>query len=160
DPRQGQVVLANSRQAVDASLTGLSALLETPDEQAAVRVLRQEVEAYRDSTDLLIANAGSPGGLERHHRDINPLLRQAVARATQIRDEHFVEMQQVARWARDEARQSVMIVSGVSFVALLLSIGVVFHLARVVVWPLRALGVSAEAIRQGNFEHRTTVRSD
>jgi two-component system, NtrC family, sensor histidine kinase KinB len=160
DPRLGQVVLANSRQAVDASLTGLSALLDTPEEQASVRVLTQEIEAYRDSTDLLIASAAEPGGLERHHRDSNPLLRQAVTRASQIRDQHFVEMQQVARWARDEARQSVMIVSGVSIVALLLSIGVVFHLARVVVWPLRALGASAEAIRRGDFEHRTAVRSD
>jgi NtrC-family two-component system sensor histidine kinase KinB len=160
DPRLGQVILANSRQAVDSSLTGLSALLETPAEQASVRVLAQEIEAYRESTDLLIANASAPGGLERHHREINPLLRQAVARASEIRDQHFVEMQQVARWARDEARRSVMIVSGVSFVALLLSIGVVFHLARVVVWPLRALGASAEAIRRGDFDHRTTVRSD
>jgi NtrC-family two-component system sensor histidine kinase KinB len=158
--RLGSVALANARQAVDAGMTGLSALLDTPAEQASVRVLAQEIDAYRDSTDLLIASAAEPGGLERHHRDINPLLRQAVARASLIRDQHFVEMQQVARWARDEARRSVMIVSGVSIVALLLSIGVVFHLARVVVWPLRALSASAEAIRLGDFDHRTSVRSE
>ncbi len=57
DARLGQVVLANSRQAVDASLTGLSALLDTPAEQASVRVLTQEIDAYRESTDLLVASA-------------------------------------------------------------------------------------------------------
>jgi NtrC-family two-component system sensor histidine kinase KinB len=157
--RAGQVALANARQSADASLTGMAAILESPDEQSSLQELAREIEAYRSATDSLIANPHPSGALERHQREINPLLRQAIARATLMRDQHFAEMQQVARRARDEAGSSMLVVSSVSILALLLSVAVVLHLARAVVWPLRVLGATAEAMCRGDFELRTPILS-
>jgi len=159
DPRRGQIALANARQAADASLAGIAALLDAPEEQNQARTLVGDVEAFRSATDALIADSNVPGGLERHQRDVHPFLRRAVARATEIRDAHFARIRQAARWARDESRSSVIVVSTISVVALLMSIAVVVHLARAVVWPLRALGASAEAMRRGDFDVRTSIQS-
>src|SRR5262249_26809830 len=50
--------------------------------------------------------------------------------------------------------------TGIAVVALLLSVVVALHLARVVVWPLRALMRGVEAIRQGEFDQRIAPAAD
>jgi NtrC-family two-component system sensor histidine kinase KinB len=148
------------RAAVDAAFARLDTLLTTPVEHTMATALRRDIHAYQVDGDSLVAVARQPEALDRYHRRVNPLLRRAVAAAEHIRDQHFRSTQEAAIWARDEARRATGIVTGIAFAALVLSVIVSFHLARVVIWPLRELTRSVDAIRHGDFEHRMRPRSD
>jgi two-component system, NtrC family, sensor histidine kinase KinB len=147
------------RARVEASLRQVSAVLAAPIEQAMVASFRRDVEAYHAAGDALLDAAGQPDAHDRYHHDVNPLLRRAVGAAARIRDEHFRGAQEIAAYARDETSRATSIVSGIALCALVLSTLAAFHLARVVIWPLRQLSRSVEAIRHGDFEHRIPATS-
>jgi NtrC-family two-component system sensor histidine kinase KinB len=77
-----------------------------------------------------------------------------------IRDGHFRSTREAAAWARDEARRATGIVAGISIAALLLSVVVSLRLARRIVWPLRELTASVDAVRRGDFDHRVAAAPD
>jgi two-component system, NtrC family, sensor histidine kinase KinB len=152
--------LAVERASVEASFARLDALLVTPPEHAAAAALREHIDAYQAAGDRLIPVARQPEALDRYHRGVNPLLRRAVGDAERIRDQHFRSTHEAAAWARDEARHATGIVTGISLGALLLSVIVSFRLARRIVWPLRVLTASVDAVRREDFERRVTPSSD
>jgi len=152
--------LAVERASVEASFARLDALLVTPPEHAAAAALRDHIDAYQAAGDQLIAVARQPEALDGYHRGVNPLLRRAVGDAERIRDQHFRSTHEAAAWARDEARRATGIVAGISLGALLLSVIVSFRLARRIVWPLRILTASVDAVRRDDFERRVTPSSD
>jgi NtrC-family two-component system sensor histidine kinase KinB len=154
--------LASERSSVEEAFARLSGTLTKDDERIRAAVLRRDIDAYHAAGDDLVRLArqpdGQPGGLDVYHLAVNPLLRRAVGDAGGIRDEHFRSTQAAALWARDEARRATGIVAGISLGALILSVIVAFRLARRIVWPLRQLAASVEAVRQGDFERRVEVR--
>jgi len=123
-------------------------------ERTLVQSLRQDIVNYRDAGSALIAQADRPGALESYHKQVNPLLRHAVAACGQIREENFRSMQQAGIRARDEANRATGFVAGVSLLAIVLATAVAFWLARSVVGPVQALTDSVDALRQGDFERR------
>ena len=48
-------------------------------EASAVTALRRELDDYRDAGMTLLSVAGQAGALGRYHKQVNPLLRRAVA---------------------------------------------------------------------------------
>jgi two-component system, NtrC family, sensor histidine kinase KinB len=152
--------LSAERRSVEAALARLDALLTTAGEREAAGALRRDVDAYQAAGDALITVALEPNALAGYHRGVNPLLRRAVADAGRIRDGHFRSTGEAAAWARDEARRATGIVAGTSLVALLLSVIVSFRLARRIVWPLRQITASVDAVRRGDFERRVAAGPD
>ena len=152
--------LEAERLRVEASFVRLDALLVTPSEHDAATALRRDIDAYQAAGDALIAVARQPEALDGYHRGVNPLLRRAVADAGRMRDEHFRSTHEAAAWARDEARRATGIVAGISLAALGLSVIVSFRFARRIVWPLRVLTASVDAVRRGDFERRVIPASD
>ncbi|WP_394820819.1 ATP-binding protein [Pendulispora albinea] len=164
DAQRGRRELEARRLAVARSLARVSALLDAPRERERAAALRRDVEAYHAAGDTLVESASArraPRALDddgaarvRYHEDVNPLLRHAVAHAARIREDHFRSSQEVAAWARDQARQAVQILACVFGAALLLSLVVAFYLARVVLSPIGELSRAVEALRQGDFTRR------
>jgi NtrC-family two-component system sensor histidine kinase KinB len=146
--------LTAERANVEAAFARLDAALSSAKERASAAALRRDIDAYHSAGDALVGSAGDAQGLTGYHREVNPLLRRAVLDAALLRDEHFRSTQAAAVWARDEARRATSIVAGISLGALLLSVVVAFRLARRIVWPLRQLTASVEAVRRGDFEPR------
>lgn len=158
DSGAGQALDA-ARRAVDERLARLATVLGDPSEQALATRLRSAIAAYRAAASRLAETSRSADALLRYHREANPLLRAAVAFTAQIRDQHFEQVQQVAKLARDEALRARRIVFAITGIALVISVLVALHLARVVIAPLRQLMREATAIRGGDFEARIPVRS-
>jgi NtrC-family two-component system sensor histidine kinase KinB len=154
---RGSPDLAAGRRAVAAAFHRLDALLILPEEREAASAVRRDVDAYHAAGDALLGAHGQDGR-ERYQEDVNPLLRVAVNEVGRIRDHHYQAARAVASYARDETRRATFIVSGISLAALLLSVLVAYHLGRVVVWPLRDLTRSVEAMRKGDFEQRVVAR--
>lgn len=152
--------LAAERASVAAAFARLDALLTTPSEHGAAGELRRDIDAYHAAGDTMIAVGLQPDALDGYHRGVNPQLRRAVADAGRIRDQHFRSTQEAAAWARDEARRATGLVAGISLAALLLSVIVSFRLARRIVWPLRELTASVDAVGHGDFERRVSPASD
>jgi NtrC-family two-component system sensor histidine kinase KinB len=130
-----------------------------PGEGQVVAALRAEIDRYRAAASGLVASAGSPGALERYHRSVNPLLRQAVASCGKVREENFRSMQAAGVRARDEARRATWVVAGVSLAAIVLATLVSVWLAGSVVPPVRELTASVEAVRLGDFDRRVALPS-
>jgi two-component system, NtrC family, sensor histidine kinase KinB len=152
--------LAAERARVAASFARLDALLATPSEREAAGALRGDVDAYHAAGDALIAVARQPDPLDGYYRSVNPRLRRAVADAGRIRDQRSRSTRDAATWARDEARRATGIVTGIALGALVLSVIVSFRLARRIVWPLRQLTASVDAVGRGDFERRVAPASD
>jgi NtrC-family two-component system sensor histidine kinase KinB len=124
------------------------------DEREIAAALRQQVDRYREAGDNLLAQDDRAGGLERYHRQVNPLLRQAVAGCDKLREANFRSMQQAGIRARDEAARGTQLVAAISVLTIVLGIGVAVWLARSILGPVRELTESVEAIRQGDFDRR------
>jgi NtrC-family two-component system sensor histidine kinase KinB len=122
--------------------------------------LGQALDRYRQAGDRLVAQAGRPDALERYHRHVNPLLRQAVADCGQIREGTFESLRLAGVRARDEAAHATRVVAAMSVVALVVVTAVSVWLARGVLRPVRALTESVEAVRQGDFERRVPAGTD
>jgi len=151
--------LVTRRGAVDDALGRLASSLTGSSESAEAVELRRAIDTYRVAGDGVAANGRTDDRAERYQGEVNPLLRTAVAVVARIRDEHVALTSRAATFARDEAQRSISVAAAVSLSALLLSALFGLHFGRGVVWPLRALTESVEALRRGNFDQRIPVRS-
>lgn len=158
DEQRGRRELDANRASVRDALTKVDALLTSKSERDTALALQREVDAYHAAGNELVAHVHDEGARMRYHEHVNPLLRQAVAETTRVREQHFRNAQDVAAWARDQASRSVQILVGVFAAALLLSLFVAFYLARVVLRPIGELTRGVDAIRRGDFERRVSVR--
>ena len=159
NPAKGGGDLAVGREAVARAFERLDALLTLPEEREVASTVHRDIDAYHGAGNGLLATHPDDGR-ERYQGDVNPLLRVAVNEVGRIRDHHYQAARAVASYARDETRRATFIVSGISLAALLLSVLVAYHLGRVVVWPLRDLTRSVEAMRRGDFEQRVNAQGD
>src|SRR5262245_30095821 len=64
------------------------------EERALFDRLRTGVDQYRKAGNALLEAGVSPGALERYHRAVNPLLRQAVAGCAELREANFRSMKE------------------------------------------------------------------
>ncbi len=153
--------LAKERQRGDLFYDQLRPLLRagTLAEETLSRSLHAEMEAYRAAGNELLTSARQPDALKRYHNQVNPLLRQAVASCSKIREANFREMEGVALRARDEAGKATWVVGGVSVAAVLLASIVAIWLARSILLPVSELTASVEAIRQGDFSRRVPAEA-
>jgi NtrC-family two-component system sensor histidine kinase KinB len=165
---KGKAALAEERRRGEAFYERLLPLLRegTPVEQSLARSLRAALDAYRAAGTSLLDTAipppapsgegrrGRPDAWERYHNHVNPLLRQAVASCSQIREANFKEMQQVGLRSRDEADRATWVVTAVALAAIVLASVVAVWLARSILLPVRALTASVEALRKGDFSCR------
>lgn len=144
---------------VEAARSRVGELLNTSERPTYAPQLQSAISDYHAAGDRLVANPSSADALARYHREVNPLLRKAVAQTGRIRDAHFHATQAVATWARDESWRATWIVSAISIVAFGLAVGVALLLARMIVWPVRELIGAANAIRAGDFNARVRLSS-
>lgn len=149
--------LATARRMVDESFADLDAVLNEPTEQELVDALRRQIDAYRLASDLVARE--TPGSLVRYHRDVNPSLRLAVGYTARLRDLHFESTQRMATNAHDEVTRARGVVLGISLTALVVSVLLALHLARLVIVPLSEMTRRARAIARENFEERLIVKS-
>lgn len=148
--------LATERRRGDDSFEKLLGRLRDgeDDEREIAVALRQQVNRYRAAGDELLSQNERTGSLERYHRQVNPLLRQAVAGCDKLREANFRSMQQAGVRARDEAARGTQLVTAISVLTVVMGIGVAVWLARSVLGPVRELTDSVEDIRRGNFHRR------
>ena len=140
----------------DAGVESVLGLLRSRDdeERELAMALRGRIDRYRSAGDELLSHDDRAGGLERYHRKVNPLLRQAVAGCDKLREANFRTMQQAGVRARDEAARGTRLVVVISVLTASLGIAVAVWLARSVLTPERELTASVEAVRRGDFDHR------
>ena len=128
------------------------------DSRSATRRLRQEIDLYRAAGTRLLESKAQPDALVIYHRQVNPLLRQAVGTCGTLREQAFAALRHTGVAARDEAERSTWVLAEVSLAALILASAVSIWLARSVVQPVRALTECVEAVRQGDFNRRAHRR--
>jgi NtrC-family two-component system sensor histidine kinase KinB len=145
----------------DELLAQLAALLEAEGGPGAdrARELREAMDRYRRAGSELVAAGVGPAAVARYHREVNPLLRQAVAACDRVHEESVRSLQQAGVRARDEAARATWVVGILSVAAVVLATAVSAWLARSVVGPVRALTESVEAVRLGDFDRRVTPSS-
>lgn len=151
--------LVVQRAAFDRAADELSRQV-TPVERAVVASILADVAIYRREGDALLAEAGTPEARDRYHREVNPLLRRAVAGCGTLREHSFEALRDAGIAARDEARQGRWLVALVAIGALGVTLLVALALARSVLRPIRELTASVEAMRGGNFTQRVEPRRD
>jgi NtrC-family two-component system sensor histidine kinase KinB len=149
--------LAAERQRGDRCYTRLAEVLNS---DPAAQALRQQIDRYRTASSRLLAQAGRPDALERYHRHVNPLLRQAVAGCGKIREGTFESLRLAGVRARDEAAWATRVIVAALVAAFVLVTAVSLWLARSVLRPVGALTESVEAVRRGDFDRRVPVSSD
>lgn len=157
DEDRGRAQLAIDRASVASALARLDAVLVDPGERDVASAVRRDVDAYHAAGDALLARASDAGSRSRYHDAVNPLLRRAVGTTTRIQDDHLRNTQEVAAWARDQATRATQILALVFAAALVLSLLVAYHLARVVVAPIRALTTAVDALRRNELGRRVPV---
>jgi NtrC-family two-component system sensor histidine kinase KinB len=156
---RGTQVLARERAVVDRAVADLFDVLGPNDERELATPLREELRAYRQASDGVVAVAPEQDALVQYHQKANPVLRRAVALTTSIRDRHFELARAAVGGARDQAAGARRIVLLITLVALGIAVLVAWHLTRTVVGPVRQLTSGANAIRQGRFDERIDVAS-
>jgi NtrC-family two-component system sensor histidine kinase KinB len=156
DVEQATRNLNDERGRGDASIQKLRDQLRTADsdEQGLANQAWQKVERYRQAGDELLEIAGQTNALATYHRDVNPLLRDAVGACDKLREANFRSMEEAGVQARDEASRGTRVVMIIAVLAVLAGIAVAVGLARSVIGPVRKLTASMEAIREGNFDQR------
>ncbi len=159
DVERARRELVSQRQRFDESYSRLLESLSDREEQEAALALRRHVDAYRAAGDALLAAVRHPDAGTRYHEQVNPALRQAVGDCAKLRELNFRSMQLAGIRARDEAQRATVLVAAISAGALVLSTFVAILLARTVLWPIRDLTTSVEALRLGDFERRVGVNS-
>jgi NtrC-family two-component system sensor histidine kinase KinB len=157
DTDRARPELAAERRRGDRCYEQLLAALGGPGAAPSARGLREEMERYRAAGSELVALVRRPDALERYHRHVNPLLRQAVASCGAVREETFESLRQAGLRARDEAGRATWVVAGLSAAAIALATAVSAWLARSVVRPVRALTECVEAVRQSDFSRRASA---
>ena len=155
---QARFAVKADRSALDGLCDRLSRVLTQPGGRAALSDLLRTIELYRSTVDSLMAEPITDVP-SRYQRDVTPVLRQALLDCSRIR-EHLGEFTlEIAAAARDEAKRATWVVSGVAVMALLLSALAAFHFGRAVIWPIRDLTESVEAVRRGDFRRKVPLRA-
>jgi NtrC-family two-component system sensor histidine kinase KinB len=156
---QARFAVKADRSTLDELCERLSRAITQPGGRAALSDLLRTIELYRNMVDAMMAERGTEDLPNRYQRDVTPILRQALLDCSHIR-EHLADFTlQIASAARDEAKRATWVVSGVALMALLLSAFAAFHFGRAVIWPIRDLTESVEAVRRGDFRRRVPLRS-
>jgi two-component system, NtrC family, sensor histidine kinase KinB len=140
----------------DASYAQLLTLLRTgeAEERVIADDLGPRIAAYRAAGTNLLTETGKPDALGHYHREVNPLLRQAVAGCDQLREANFRSMREAGVRARDEARWGSRLVAIIAIVAVVIGAAVAVWITRSVIRPVQELTASVEAVRQGDFNRR------
>jgi NtrC-family two-component system sensor histidine kinase KinB len=156
DVEKARQDLTAERRRGDSSYGAIAASLQTneDEERAIVADLRGRIDRYRAAGDELLMAGSGPGGLDRYHRTVNPLLRQAVAGCDKLREANFRQIEVAGVRARDEAGRGTWAVVVISALAVLIGGAVAVWLARSVLGPVRELTRSVEAVRLGDFDRR------
>jgi NtrC-family two-component system sensor histidine kinase KinB len=139
--------LADARRRVDR---GLGRLADAP----AADELRDDLGRYRAAGAGLLRQAGRPDVLACYHRQVNPLLRRAVADCARLREAAIDSLGVAGARARDQARRATWIVAVLSLAAVAAASAVSVWLTRSVVRPVRELTDGVEALRLGDFGRR------
>jgi NtrC-family two-component system sensor histidine kinase KinB len=155
--RRGRPVLSAGRRTVEEALRHFETLLASPEKKGMASHLRTDVEGYHAAGDKLLAATSAEGARGLYNAEVNPLLRRAVGAVADVREDYFRSTEDVATWARDQARQSNRFLLGISLVALFLSVVVSMNLASVVIPPIRGLTDAVEAMRRGEFDFRISI---
>jgi two-component system, NtrC family, sensor histidine kinase KinB len=156
DVAKARADLAAERHRGDTSFTRLLASLreDAAEERTIAGALREQIERYRAAGDELLATGTRPGALERYHRQVNPLLRQAAAACDKLREANFRAMRNAGVRARDESARGTRVVAAIAVSAVLIGAAIAIWLARSVLHPVRELTDSVEEVRRGNFDRR------
>ncbi|AGA30827.1 sensor histidine kinase [Singulisphaera acidiphila] len=159
DRQQAAIELEALQQRGDTSYRRLEAALTRfgPAQAEIAEPLRHRMDAYRAASLDLLSRAGTKDALQVYHARVNPLLRRAIQLCEVIREQNFEAMHMAGVRARDEARRAIWVVGGVCLGAFALAALVAVSLARSVVVPIRQLGESAEALREGDFDRRSPL---
>jgi NtrC-family two-component system sensor histidine kinase KinB len=155
---QARFAVKADRATLDELCERLSRALTQPGGRAALAGLVRTIELYRNTIDALLAER-TPDLPARYQRDVTPILRQALLDCSQIREQLAGSTLEIAAAARDEAKRATWVVSGVALLALLLSAFAAFHFGRAVIWPIRDLTESVEAVRRGDLRRRVPLRA-
>jgi signal transduction histidine kinase len=149
--------------AEDSTLDGLCAMLSRslsqPGGRAALADLTRTIQLYRRTVEALLPER-SPDLPVRYQRDVIPILRQALLDCSHIREQLVGSTLEIAAMARDESKRATWVVSGVALMALVVSALAAFHFGRAVIWPIRDLTESVEAVRRGDFRRRVPLRAE
>ena len=156
---QARFAVKEDRSTLDELCGQLSKLLARPGARSALADLLRDIEQYRTTVDALLLLETTSDLSGRYQRDVIPILRQALLDCAQIREQLVGSTLEVASVARDEAKRAVWVVSGVAMMALMLSAFAAFHFGRAVIWPIRELTDSIEAVRRGDFRRRVPLRA-
>ncbi|CAN5767364.1 hypothetical protein BH11MYX3_BH11MYX3_06790 [soil metagenome] len=159
DANRARAELSAQRSAFDRAAEQLARQV-TPVERKVVEAILGDVALYRVEGDALLAESGTPDARDRYHRDVNPLLRRAVAGCGTLREHSFEALRDAGIAARDEARQGRWLTALVAIGALGLTLLVALALARSVLRPIRDLTASVEAMRRGDFTQRVEAQRD
>ena len=146
------------RASLDEFCERLSRALTQPGGRAALADLKRSIELYRSTVDALLSDRG-PDLAMRYQRDVTPVLRQALLDCSQIREQLAGFTLETAAAARDEAKRAAWVVSSVAVLGFVLSAFAAFHFGRAVIWPIRELTESVEAVRRGDFRRRVPLRA-
>jgi signal transduction histidine kinase len=156
---QARFAVKADRSTLDAMCEELSRALTQPSGRAALTGLVGNIALYRSTIDALLLAEPTPDLAIRYQRDVIPILRQTLLDCSQIREHLSGLTLEIAAAARDEAKRATWVVSGVALMALLLSAVGAFHFGRAVIWPIRDLTESVEAVRRGDFRRRVPLRA-
>jgi NtrC-family two-component system sensor histidine kinase KinB len=151
--------LASERRHGDECLARLETALGEGQQGATGRAVAGEIRAYRSAGTALVESSSKPDALARYHKEVNPLLRQAVASCASLREAAVDALRAAGTRASDEAGRATVAVAALSAVALVLAAAAAFWLARSVVPPVRALTEAVDAVREGDFDRRVVATS-
>jgi signal transduction histidine kinase len=157
---QARFAVKADRSTLDEMGAQLSQALTQPAARAAVADLMRSIELYRSTIDALLLAEQTPDLAIRYQRDVTPVLRQALLDCSHIREHLSGFTLEIAAGARDQAKRATWVVSGVALMALLFSAFGAFHFGRAVIWPIRDLTESVEAVRRGDFRRRVPLRAE
>src|SRR5262245_17924859 len=114
DLERARQELTAQRHRVDTVYARLIGRLSVPEERDAAAVLRQHVDIYRSTGDLLLTVVEQPNAGKYYQEHVNPALRQAVADCAKIRELNFRSMQLAGLRVRDEAKRATMLMASIS----------------------------------------------
>jgi signal transduction histidine kinase len=156
---QARFAVKADRSTLDELCQRLSQAPTQPGARTALADLMRDIELYRATVDALLLVERTADLPARYQRDVTPILRQALLDCSQIREQLVGFTLEIASVARDEAKRATWVVSGVALMALLLSAFAAFHFGRAVIWPIRDLTDSVDAVRRGDFRRRVPLRA-
>jgi len=159
DRETGMARLSKERAGFEDAYSRLRPLLSTPEDFQEYGDTRQLVDRFYAATEALLKNVDQPNAFEKLRRDVVPKMTEAKNNCRYYREVNVDAMQNEGIEAKVDARKSGMIIMGVTLIALIGSIAVLFQLTQRVMRPIKDLDRAVEAIRNDNYDYRVTVDS-